>query len=74
MGLGVSLLPCFVGDIDHRLQRLTDPIEELAEDAFLLLHNQAAASTGARAVAVAITEVFRLNAALLSGQTIQPPA
>lgn len=73
-GLGVSLLPCFVGDIDRRLQRLSEPVEELAEDAFLLLHNQAAASTATRDVAAAIGELFRLNAALLAGQTIQPPA
>lgn len=73
-GQGVSLLPCFVGDVDPRIRRCSEPIEELAEDAYLLLHNQAATSAGIQAVAEAITVVFRSNAGLLTGQTIQPPA
>ncbi|MFO1122868.1 MAG: LysR family transcriptional regulator [Hyphomicrobiales bacterium] len=73
-GLGVSLLPCFIGDLDQRLKRCSAPIDEIGEDVFLLLHNQAAASAGCRAVADAIADVFRQNAALVSGQTVQPPA
>ena len=73
-GLGISLLPCFVGDRDRRLCRVCEPPPELSEDAFLLLHNQAAASAGARAVADRIAELFHDEAARLDGQTVQPPA
>ena len=73
-GAGVSLLPCFIGDRDRLLRRIGEPPEELSEDAFLLLHNQAAASAAAKAVADGIADIFRSEAALLSGQTVQPPA
>lgn len=35
-GLGISLLPCFLGDADARLERLGEVPRELDEDAFLL--------------------------------------
>ena len=73
-GAGMSLLPCFVGDRDPLLRRVCDPPEELGEDAFLLLHNQAAATAGVKAVGERIAELFRAEAPLLAGQTIQPPA
>lgn len=37
-GLGAALLPCFLGDSDERLQRLTPPIPELAAELWLLTH------------------------------------
>ena len=73
-GLGMSLLPCFVGDRDQRLRRACEPPAELDEDAFLLLHNQAAHSPAAQAVADCIAGIFQSQAALFSGQTVQPPA
>ncbi len=73
-GLGQSLLPCFIGDSDPRLRRSCEPPAELAEVAFLLLHNQAAASPGARAVAERIADLFHAHRALFAGQTVQPPA
>lgn len=73
-GLGQSLLPCFIGDIDPRLIRCCDPPDELSEDAYLLLHNQAAGSIGAKAIAEEIAGLFRAKAGLLAGQTVQPPA
>lgn len=73
-GLGQSLLPCFIGDRDPRLCRTCDPAPELEEEAYLLLHNQAAASPGAKAVSDCIADLFHSERALLAGQTVQPPA
>jgi DNA-binding transcriptional LysR family regulator len=37
-GAGLGILPCFVGDADPTLVRLTAPIPELANDQWLLVH------------------------------------
>jgi DNA-binding transcriptional LysR family regulator len=37
-GAGLGILPCFVGDIDPDLVRLTAPVDELAADQWLLVH------------------------------------
>src|SRR5437867_549496 len=37
-GAGLGILPCFVGDADARLVRLTAPITELGADYWLLVH------------------------------------
>lgn len=37
-GIGVAVLPCYVGDPDEHLVRLGDPIPELSTDLWLLTH------------------------------------
>jgi DNA-binding transcriptional LysR family regulator len=37
-GAGLGILPCFVGDADPALVRLTPPIAELGADYWLLVH------------------------------------
>lgn len=37
-GLGAAIMPCFLGDSDARLSRLTAPIPELATELWLLTH------------------------------------
>lgn len=66
-GAGASLLPCFLGDADPALARLTDPPADLVEDVHLLLHERARTSPPVRAVADALAQLFRDNAALLAG-------
>lgn len=66
-GAGASLLPCFLGDTDPALTRLIDPPADLAEDVHLLLHERARTSRPVRAVADALAQLFRDNAALLAG-------
>lgn len=66
-GAGASLLPCFLGDADPALARLTDPPPELAEDVHLLLHERARTSPPVRAVADALAQLFRDNAGVLAG-------
>lgn len=37
-GCGIAVLPCYLADADDRLQRLTDPVPELATQLWLLTH------------------------------------
>lgn len=75
-GLGISLLPCFLGDADASLERLGEVPRELDEDAYLLFHPDMADLPAVRAVAEGIAELFDRFGALLSGesQAVQPPA
>lgn len=66
-GLGVALLPCFLGDADDRLQRLGDPVPDLAEDVYLMLHGDLRRDTAVRAVAEALAALFRRQRRALEG-------
>lgn len=72
-GLGVTLLPCFLGDGDDRLQRLGDPVPELAEDVYLMLHGDLRRDAAVRAVAEALAALFRHQRPALSGERRAAP-
>lgn len=67
-GLGVTLLPCFLGDGDDRLQRLGGPVPELAEDIYLMLHGDLRRDAAVRTVAEALAALFRHQRPALSGE------
>jgi DNA-binding transcriptional LysR family regulator len=75
-GLGISLLPCFLGDADGELERLGEVPRELDEDAYLLFHPDMSDLPAVRVVADGITELFATHRPLLCGeaQAVQPPA
>ena len=75
-GMGISLLPCFLGDSDLSLERLDGVPHELDEDAYLLSHPDMSDLTAVRAVADGIVALFDRHGPLLAGelQTTQPPA
>lgn len=66
-GLGVALLPCFLGDADDRLRRLGGPVPELAEDIYLMLHGDLRRDAAVRAVAEALAALFRRQRRVLEG-------
>lgn len=66
-GLGVALLPCFLGDADDRLLRLGGPVPELAEDTHLMLHGDLRRDAAVRAVAEAVAGLFRRQRRALEG-------
>ncbi|WP_343712298.1 LysR family transcriptional regulator [Inquilinus sp.] len=66
-GLGVALLPCFLGDADGRLLRLGNPVPELAEDIHLMLHGDLRRDAAVRAVAEALAALFRRQRQALEG-------
>ncbi len=67
-GHGASLLPCYLGDGDPRLARVTDPPAELDEDVFLLIHDDLKDLPQIKAVAAGLARVFRAHAGALAGK------
>ena len=57
-GIGVAVLPCFLGDATAGLVRLSAPIEELRADYWTLIHPDLSRNPSVRAVAAWITECF----------------
>ncbi|OWJ68259.1 LysR family transcriptional regulator [Inquilinus limosus] len=66
-GLGVALLPCFLGDADDRLLRLGGPVPELAEDVYLMLHGELRRDDAVRAVTEALAALFHRQRRALEG-------
>ena len=66
-GIGVSLLPCILGDREPDLVRLTPPVKELTESVFLLVHSDLARHDAIRAVAANIQAFFRRQAQRWAG-------
>lgn len=58
-GLGVTLLPCHLGDSGDGLVRLIAPPPELTEDVFLLQHERSRAVPEIKRVAAALTAICR---------------
>ena len=61
-GVGVALLPCFLGDADPVLARVGEPPRELAEDIHLLVHRDMREISAVRATAAALVALFRRRA------------
>jgi DNA-binding transcriptional LysR family regulator len=66
-GLGVAILPCLPADTTPGLRRVADLPAEMDEDAFLVIHEDLAASRPVRAVAEALAALFTRERAALSG-------
>lgn len=67
-GIGVTLLPCWLGDAEPSLQRLLAPPPELVEDLFLLVHEDLRDLPAVRAVGDALADLIRAPAGALSGR------
>lgn len=50
LGLGAAILPCYLADRDLRLQRLSEPVSEMACDLWLLTHEDLRATARIRTV------------------------
>ncbi len=66
-GAGLCLLPCFIGDADASLIRMSDPIPELAHDQWLVVHNDDRHMKPVRQVADWLADLVRAHRALFSG-------
>lgn len=71
-GLGRSLLPCFLGDAEPGLERLTAPPPELVEEAYLLVHRDLRDLPQVRAVALELTRLLREQDDRLTGRASAP--
>ena len=67
-GTGLGVLPCFAGDADASLVRLTPPIDALVRDLHLVVHRDVRRSPAVRAVIDALAEIFKGDAERLLGR------
>ena len=66
-GLGLAVLPCFLGDRDPDLRRVRCDVDDIVQDLWLVLHSDLASSDRVRAVADFVVEVVLRNADRLAG-------
>jgi DNA-binding transcriptional LysR family regulator len=66
-GIGISLLPCILGDRETDLVRLTPPVKDLTESVFLLVHSDLSGHPAIRVVAANIQAFFRRHARRFAG-------
>lgn len=67
-GMGMTLLPCVLGDADPALVRVTDPPAALREDVHLLVHRDRRDAPAVAAVVEALVRLFRHHAQALAGE------
>ena len=58
-GSGLGLLPCFMGDADQRLARITPPIEELAAEYWMIIPPESAQFPYLRRAIDWVTDSFK---------------
>lgn len=66
-GAGLGVLPCFTGDADAGLVRLTPPIDDLVRELHLVVHRDVRRSPAVRAVIDALAAIFRRDERRLLG-------
>ncbi len=73
-GAGRGILPCFIGDSDPLLERLSPPVPEIAAEHWIIMHRDLRRATCVRAVGDWIRQLFRDQAAALAGLDAPAPA
>jgi DNA-binding transcriptional LysR family regulator len=71
-GIGVGLLPCYVGDTDPLLERITPPVTELGAEYWVIVHRDLRRAARVRAVIDWIRRVFDERRDELAGTASQP--
>ena len=66
-GAGQGILPCFVGDDDPRLERLTPPVPEIAAEYWVIVHRDLRRAACVRAVIEWIQALFAEQRGPLAG-------
>ncbi|MCV2882405.1 LysR family transcriptional regulator [Actibacterium sp. XHP0104] len=68
-GLGLGFLPCYVGDADDRLLRVSDTIAHLDMRLWVLTHPDLQKTSRVRALMTRLFSELRQHSALFAGQT-----
>jgi DNA-binding transcriptional LysR family regulator len=68
----VGLLPCYAGDADPLLERITPPITELGAEYWVIVHRDLRRAACVRAVIDWIRRVFDERRDELAGTSAQP--
>lgn len=66
-GVGVSMMPCYVGDADERLVRMTPPVEALTLKLWLLTHQDLRHTARVKALLAFMREQLSSRRALFEG-------
>ncbi len=66
-GVGVALLPCYAGDSDPLLERVTAPVSELAADYWVIVHRDLRRAACVRAVMDWVQALFAREGDALAG-------
>lgn len=72
-GMGLAVLPCYLGDSDPQLVRLFGPIAELARELWIVTHADLKGTARVRAFLALAGEVIVRRSALIEGREPQPP-
>lgn len=67
-GAGLSLLPCYLGDTDARLQRVGGILEDVAVEQWLLVHRDLRTLPRVRAAMDAVISLFQRHKSMLEGR------
>jgi len=71
-GIGVGLLPCYVGDADPLLERITPPVSELGAEYWVIVHRDLRRAACVRAVIGWIRRLFDERRHELAGVDAAP--
>jgi len=71
-GLGVTLMPCYLGDRDKRLIRVTEAIESLTLELWLLTHPDLRHTARVKALMAYLYDALKQQADLFAGKTNKP--
>ncbi len=69
--VGLGVLPCFAGDAEADLVRLTAPLAELARPLYMVVHRDLKRSPAIRAVMDELIDIYRQETPRLMGETKQ---
>lgn len=67
-GVGLCVLPCFVGDRVAALRRASSTIDELAHEQWLVSHDEDRHNRSIRSVMTLLVRLFRAHKALFAGE------
>jgi DNA-binding transcriptional LysR family regulator len=70
-GAGVAVLPCYLGDADPKMRRMTPPLEGVAVDQWLLVHRDLRSLPRVRSVMDGLIQLFQEERAALEGRSVE---
>jgi DNA-binding transcriptional LysR family regulator len=71
-GAGFTVLPCYLGDADPALRRVSPVLKEVAADQWLLVHRDLRSLPRVRAVMDALIALFQEERAMIEGRRPSP--
>lgn len=69
-GIGLCLLPCFIGDVDSRIERASTLIAELTHEQWLVSHDEDRHNRAIRLAANRLARLIRGERTLFSGESV----